>query len=698
MADGGPPEAAVARLVDMGFGRDEAARALAATGAGSAEAAMEWLLRGGQRRAAAAAPPPDCPPFLAEKHQARVDRFFAGPQLAATADGAGKPPTMPLTDAAAPAASEEAVGSPNLVPPQPEVNDWCTSAQPPPRDTSGSDDVQPLDQRGPKRPRLAAAGERQQLGAHHASARQHRRVVTDAPFTPLAERMRPRSLDDIAGQDHLLGPGRILRKLLAKGAVPSMILWGPPGSGKTTLARIISQMVSFRYVALSAVTSGVKDVRAVLDAAKATRKCGQRTLLFVDEVHRFNKSQQDAFLPAVEAGDVILVGATTENPSFELNSALLSRCKVFTLNKLQPGDVLSLLRRAVSDEQHGLPMTILEQVQEATSARSSTAQVVVADDALQFLAAAADGDARAALGTLEMAALAAVAEDAAAATTRAEQAVLSSEEPIARSGQPEGAEDFPTLSNGGFEDSDGHAQTAGTPRRVVEVALAAVRSALQRSHVAYDKTGDEHYNIISALHKSMRGGDANAALYWLARMLEGGEGPLYVVRRLVRFASEDVGLADPQALVQAVATFQACQFLGMPECNVNLAQCAAYLALAPKSVAVYRGIEAAQQAVRGSKQNEPVPLHLQNAPTKLMKDLNYGKDYIYPPSHDGAVEQDYLPPSLKDLKLFMWPLESQAQCPALQNGKPLLSEPVLATIRPATLANQHLPDTNLGSN
>eukprot|EP00850_Spirogloea_muscicola_P011533 SM000072S21167 [mRNA] locus=s72:129969:133381:+ [translate_table: standard] len=666
---------------------------------------MEWLLRGGQRRAAVAAPPPDCPPFLAEKHQARVDRFFAGPQLAATVDGAGKPPTMPLADAAATAASEEPAGDPNLVPPQPEANDWCTMSQPPSRGASGSDDVQPLDQRGPKRPRLAAAIERQQLGAHHASARQHRHVVGEAPFTPLAERMRPRSLDDIAGQDHLLGPGKIFRKLLAKGAVPSMILWGPPGSGKTTLARIISQMVSFRYVALSAVTSGVKEVRIVLDAAKATRKCGQRTLLFVDEVHRFNKSQQDAFLPAVEvrgapeqAGDVILVGATTENPSFELNSALLSRCKVFTLNKLQPGDVLSLLRRAVSDEQHGLPMTVIEQVQEATSARSPPAQVIVADDALQFLAAAADGDARAALGTLEMAALAAVAEDAAAATIPAGQAALSSEEPIARSGQPEGAEEFPTLSNGGLEDSDGRAPAAGSPRRVVEVTLSAVRSALQRSHVAYDKTGDEHYNIISALHKSMRGGDANAALYWLARMLEGGEGPLYVARRLVRFASEDVGLADPQALVQAVATFQACQFLGMPECNVNLAQCAAYLALAPKSVAVYRGIEAAQQAVRGSKQNEPVPLHLRNAPTKLMKDLNYGKDYIYPPSHNGAVEQDYLPPSLKDLKLFMWPLELGAHCPARENGKPLLSEPVLAAIGPATLTNKHLPDMSLGLN
>ncbi|EFJ29181.1 hypothetical protein SELMODRAFT_231444 [Selaginella moellendorffii] len=409
--------------------------------------------------------------------------------------------------------------------------------------------------------------------------------------------MRPTSVNAILGQDHLLGPRGILKSLLEGDSLASVIFWGPPGTGKTTLARAIASTVSYRFVALSAVTSGVKEVREVLEEAKKAKKYGQRTLLFLDEVHRFNKAQQDAFLPYVEAGHVVFVGATTENPSFEINAALLSRCKVLTMNKLLPEHLEKLIKRAVLDKEKGVIVS---------AGISSPEMLRVEDDAVVFLAAAADGDARAALNTLEIAVLAA-----------------SSSKKIDKS--------------------------------VMVVTLADVKDALQRSHVFYDKTGEEHYNIISALHKSMRGGDADASIYWLARMLEGGEGPLYVARRLVRFASEDVGLADPQALPQAIACYQACHFLGMPECNVHLAQCVVYLALAPKSVAVYQAIQAAQQYVREKGQNEPVPLHLRNAPTKLMKDLGYAKGYIYPPSHSGPVEQDYMPSSLRGLKFLRWP-------------------------------------------
>ncbi|CBI34149.3 unnamed protein product, partial [Vitis vinifera] len=396
--------------------------------------------------------------------------------------------------------------------------------------------------------------------------------------------MRPRTVDDVVGQDHLLSHKSLLRSAIDSNRLPSIILWGPPGTGKTSIAKAIvnssSQPSSYRFVSLSAVTAGVKDVRDVVEEARKIKVSknmnSKRTLLFVDEVHRFNKSQQDSFLPVIEDGSIVFIGATTENPSFHLITPLLSRCRVLTLNPLQPSHVASLLNRAVADTGRGLAWSV------------GGASIEVSDDAIDFLSSHCDGDARVALNALEISAV-----------------------------------------------------------------TAAAREALQSKHLAYDKAGEEHYNLISALHKSMRGSDADASIYWLARMLEGGEEPLYIARRLIRFASEDVGLADPIALVQAVACCQACHFLGMPECNVNLAQCVAYLALAPKSVSVYRAILAAQEVVRESVgQNEGVPLHLRNAPTKLMKELGYGKGYIYPPDNPSSSTQNYLPPSLQGYKFL----------------------------------------------
>jgi putative ATPase len=381
---------------------------------------------------------------------------------------------------------------------------------------------------------------------------------------PLAARMRPRTLDEIVGQEHLLAPGRALRRSIDADHVPSMILWGPPGSGKTTLASVIALTTRARFVALSAVTAGVADLRRVVDdAAKLLRATGDRTILFVDEIHRFSKSQQDAILPHVERGTVTLIGATTENPSFEVNAALLSRSRVFTLHALSDDDVLTLLRRTLADTERGLGAEALN----------------TDEDALLYLAGYANGDARTALNALELAASVAQAD----------------------------------------EDSG---------RRIT---LALVEDAVQRRALLYDKGGEEHYNIISALHKSMRGSDPDAALYWLARMLESGEDPLYVVRRLIRFASEDVGMADPQALLVCVAAQQAVHFIGMPEGGLALAQAVVHLASAPKSNALYAGYSAVAEDVRATR-NDPVPLHLRNAPTRLMKQLDYGKGYSY--AHD----------------------------------------------------------------
>ena len=378
---------------------------------------------------------------------------------------------------------------------------------------------------------------------------------------PLAARLRPRDLSEFVGQKHLLGEGKILRRLIEGDNIGSMIFWGPPGVGKTTLARIIAHKTKARFVDFSAVTSGIKEIKQVMEDAEKGRRFGEKTILFVDEIHRFNKAQQDAFLPYVEKGSIILIGATTENPSFEVNGALLSRCKVFVLQALSEEDILQLLQRAVTDP------------------RGFGNMNVKADkECLKMIAVFANGDARSALSTLEMAVL------------------------------------------NGDEDENG-----------ITVTLETVESCTSRKSLLYDKTGEEHYNLISALHKSMRNSDPDAAVYWLARMLEAGEDPLYVARRVIRFASEDVGLADPRALDIAVAAYQACHFIGMPECSVHLTQAVVYMSVAPKSNALYMAYESAKKDALTTLA-EPVPLVIRNAPTKLMKQLDYGKGYQY--AHD----------------------------------------------------------------
>ena len=400
--------------------------------------------------------------------------------------------------------------------------------------------------------------------------------------SPLASRLRPSSLDGFVGQEHLLGPGKVLRQLIEHDQISSMIFWGPPGVGKTTLASIIASGTKADFINFSAVTSGIKEIKSVMNQAEQSRHMGIRTVLFVDEIHRFNRAQQDAFLPFVEKGSIILIGATTENPSFEVNAALLSRCRVFVLKALEEKDLIRLLNNALKNPDG-----------------FGTQNVRISQEQIAAIAGFANGDARTALNTLEMAVL-----------------------------------------NGAIS-ADG-----------IEVTDEGLAQCISRKSLLYDKSGEEHYNLISALHKSMRNSDPDAAIYWMCRMLEGGEDPLYIARRLIRFASEDVGMADSNALTVAVAAYQACHFLGMPECDVHLTHAVTYLSLAPKSNALYQACESCKQDIRNLRA-EPVPLQLRNAPTKLMKDLDYGKGYQY--AHDTEEKLTHMqcmPDSLKDRKYY----------------------------------------------
>lgn len=419
---------------------------------------------------------------------------------------------------------------------------------------------------------------------------------------PLASRLRPEQLSEFVGQTHLLGEGMILRQLIERDQISSMIFWGPPGVGKTTLASIIANRTKADFINFSAVTSGIKEIKDVMAQAESSRKMGIRTVMFVDEIHRFNKAQQDAFLPFVEKGSILLIGATTENPSFEINAALLSRCKVFVLKALNDEDLTRLLQNAIrSPKGFGTQPVHITQAQ------------------LRAIAQSASGDARTALNTLEMVVL-----------------------------------------NGSIR-SDGS----------IAVSNEELSQCISRKSLLYDKNGEEHYNIISALHKSMRNSDPDAAVYWMQRMLEGGENPLYIARRLIRFASEDVGMADANALQIAVAAYQACHFNGMPECDVNLAQAVVYLSMAPKSNALYRACEAAKSDIR-TREPAPVPLQICNAPTQLMKDLDYGKGYEYAHDYENKLtKMQCLPDALKDRTYY---------CPTTQGAEAGIKE-ALAEIK-----------------
>ncbi|MFH1183109.1 MAG: replication-associated recombination protein A [Candidatus Moraniibacteriota bacterium] len=392
--------------------------------------------------------------------------------------------------------------------------------------------------------------------------------------TPLADRMRPDSLVEFFGQKELVGKESFLREAIKNDCVPSLVFWGPPGSGKTTLAHIIAKETKSEFIQLSAVASGKKDLKEIVERARINKNLGQKTILFLDEIHRWNKAQQDALLPHVEKGTVTLIGATTENPSFEIISALLSRSRVFVLKRLGKKSMEKIIRRALSRMVQG---------------RALKDKIKISDDAILLISRLSNGDARMALNTLE-----------------------------------------------------------ATANQSSKITSEFVKQVLQKSHLMYDKGGEEHYNIISALHKSMRGGDANASVYWMARMLEGGEDPIYIARRLVRFASEDIGLANNTALLMANATFDACQKLGVPECNVHLAQCVIYLANSKKDISAYQAYQRAKKDVE-ELGNLPVPFHIRNAPTKLMKELGYSKGYKYTPIED-SPNQEYLPKELKGRK------------------------------------------------
>ena len=395
---------------------------------------------------------------------------------------------------------------------------------------------------------------------------------------PLASRMRPINLDEFVGQQHLIGEGKLLRKMIESDNISSMIFWGPPGVGKTTLARIIAEKTKSEFITFSAVTSGIKEIKKVMEDAENNKRLGIKTIVFVDEIHRFNKAQQDAFLPFVEKGSIVLIGATTENPSFEVNNALLSRCRVFVLKELSSDDIMHLLKRALTDERG-----------------FGKDKINIQEDNLKIIAEFANGDARSALTILDM------------------------------------------IVINGEEDDNG----------TINVSKDIIEDCLARKTLLYDKNGEEHYNIISALHKSMRNSDPDAAVYWLSRMLEAGEDPIYIARRITRFASEDIGLADTNALNVAINVYQACNFIGMPECNVHLAEAVIYMSLAPKSNSCYNAYMFASSDAK-KMLAEPVPLVIRNAPTKLMKELNYGKGYQYAhDTNDKLTNMECLPPSLK---------------------------------------------------
>jgi putative ATPase len=392
--------------------------------------------------------------------------------------------------------------------------------------------------------------------------------------SPLADRIRPKDFDEFMGQSEIIASGQLLRQAIENNALPSLIFWGPPGTGKTTLALIIAEKIKADFIRFSAVTEGVRDLRNVIDKARSNKMMDRQTILFVDEIHRWNKAQQDALLPHIENGTIILIGATTENPSFQIRGALLSRCRVLVLQSLSKEALIEVIKRAITDKERGL----------------GNLDLSMSDEAINFLANLSNGDARTALNILE-------------------SAVMINK----------------------------------------EITQEVIIIATQKVNLIYDKDGEQHYNLISALHKSMRGSDADAALYWLARMLEAGEDPIYIARRLVRFASEDIGLANSRALEQAVTVFDACRFIGMPECKIALAQAVVYMAKCQKSNQLYTAYnKAAYDANQTS--NQGVPLHLRNAPTQLMKDLNYGKGYQYSPDHNYEEEQDYLPDDLKGKK------------------------------------------------
>jgi len=393
-------------------------------------------------------------------------------------------------------------------------------------------------------------------------------------ISPLADRMRPENLNDFLGQEEILGKGRLLAKAIELDQLPSMIFWGPPGSGKTTLAYIVAKKTKSDFKKISAVNSGLEELREIVELAKQNERFGKRTILFIDEIHRWNKKQQDALLPDVEKGLIVLIGATTENPSFEVVGALLSRCRVFVLKQLTRENLIKIIDKAIKDKERGLGYFKLK----------------IDKKVIDVLAQMSNGDARTALNVLEYAS---------------------------------------SLSK--------------------NITLDIIKEAFQKSYLLYDKGGEEHYNIISALHKSMRGSDADAAIYWLVRMLEGGEEPLYIARRLIRFASEDIGLANSRALEQAVSAYNACHYIGMPECGVILAQVVVYMAKCKKSNELYVAYEKAMKDVK-EYGNLPVPLHIRNAPTKLMKDLGYGKNYKYSPDYDYEEKQEYFPEKLKNRK------------------------------------------------